>query len=1256
MNFLPLKHYHRSVFVALAIPLLVASFLCLHFYDIKMDRAITKKTTDFSALSAQLDHDMQAMDDLLNAMFIMYDKHAPQPANHAFTKNINQYEHYYYSQIAHFNGEIVGKGQFSYSEQALSRWQKVMSLAPSFNTALALLSSLHSVAYVDERGFAYLARRNNTQSYILTQVLNGDFKPLPSANKLTSSAVIKVDNNAYFAVGRQREFNSSDYIVLIYDLQATSSWLKKITSKQGEYVFINQENEIIASSQQPINQAIKLSTYWPNIKSPSQKSNARADSLFLIQPSKKNPIHLAFLADKHTLSSGIVYEVLIEFISLALFLCLMFYIFFWLSKRIFIKPMTELMRYLEHHNDDNSGYLNYQIPLNWQPWFARVKAIFAKNEHLVISLQNANQKLDDQVRQQSQKLKHSDQAKERHLALLNTVLNSVPDFIYFKNTEGIFLGCNKAFELFIGKTQGELLGQQIHNISNEYEQISLLEYQVLQHKMQIQQRIDVAERTYQLTIAPFYNEQQQLLGTMGVGRDITEQQHTLYALKESESIFRSAIEFAANGVFLLSLEYAILQVNKAARKLFSKHDKLTDTPFYALFNNTQWKKLEALLQQLLNNKKRVFHLTLAHTQLNAWLQLSMSLIWNENSQPLYYVIHIQDVTELTKAKDDAERATLAKSRFIANLSHEIRTPLNAVLGLLDMLAEHGLTQRQIQQTSQAKYAANNLLQMLNSMLDFARVESKEATLQLAPLCLVDLIDTCESLILPLCQTKQIQLKIDIDSQISPFLVGDTIRLQQVLGNLLTNAVKFTNKGSVTLKMTLQPSQGDKEQRICFQVIDTGVGIAQADQRRLFDAFTQGDESSTRLHQGVGLGLAIVKHSVALMGGEIALSSDKGHGCHFYFTLDLATDTEKSASFTDRLLLITSAKSQLLNQVITAHPFFNNQALEIVVTDPDCLQQAHTIVIDADDVPAFLTSAIKAVLHTRTTSLIVIEHSQPSQLSINDSFISQYLPRSALAQRLLSLTPEKLKKVTQYKADKPQEEIAGTLVLAIDDNPLNLDIISSILCKAEVNVVTASDAKQGVEWVNILRPDLVLMDIQMPGIDGYQATQIIRQQFDAQQLPIFALTAHCEPADIARSLNSGMNKHLTKPVVAPILLASIADLGISKPCFFDKTFALTQFNNDEKLLQSMLTKLAVLNESYSAELQKDIPTIEMVRLVHSLKGIAGNLGFNRLLLCAQHTEQLLKVGDKNANAAIKELIIQLKQVHIFIKILDVSNDK
>lgn len=160
--------------------------------------------------------------------------------NYNLTENINQYEHYYYRQFEHLNGEIAGKGQFSSSESALLQWQQVISLAPSFNTTLALLSSVHSVAYVDERGFAYLTRRDNTQNNIFIPLLNGDFKPLPSAAKLASSAVINLGNKAYFAIGRQRERNSSDYIILIYDLQAISGWLNKITSKQGEYVFINQ--------------------------------------------------------------------------------------------------------------------------------------------------------------------------------------------------------------------------------------------------------------------------------------------------------------------------------------------------------------------------------------------------------------------------------------------------------------------------------------------------------------------------------------------------------------------------------------------------------------------------------------------------------------------------------------------------------------------------------------------------------------------------------------------------------------------------------------------------------------------------------------------------------------------------------------------------------------------------------------------------------------------------------------------------------
>ena len=169
-----------------------------------------------------------------------------------------------------------------------------------------------------------------------------------------------------------------------------------------------------------------------------------------------------------------------------------------------------------------------------------------------------------------------------------------------------------------------------------------------------------------------------------------------------------------------------------------------------------------------------------------------------------------------------------------------RTPLNAVFGLLDMLIEQGLTPKQLEQTAQAKHAAHSLLLMLNRMLDFARVESVAAQLKLAPFSIVELVDICESLTAPLCENKGIELIIDIDPLTAPNLICDSIRLQQVLGNLLTNAVKFTKVGSITLKMDLLPSDTSEQQHICFKVIDTGVGIDKADQRRLFDAFTQGD--------------------------------------------------------------------------------------------------------------------------------------------------------------------------------------------------------------------------------------------------------------------------------------------------------------------------------------------------------------------------------------------------------------------------------
>ncbi|MEL0646613.1 ATP-binding protein [Pseudoalteromonas agarivorans] len=1252
MNFLPLKYYYRSLFIALLVPLIVAFLLCLHLYNIKLERAVEKRAADFANVSAQVDHGMSSINGLLSSMFSLYQRPISTEINQTLLENINQYSGYYYRHFNEQGTEIIGKGEFSLSTKALLKWHQVFSLGPSFNTTLALMQSLSAVAYVDENGFAYVSRRNKSQSLMLSEILNGKFKPQFSPNKLTSGPLVKIKDKSYFAIGRQRDIGSSDYIILIYDVQAISGWLSKVSPSKGEYVFMNQSHQIIASSKNLIEKAVQLKSYWPNLAEHSQATTVLSgDSNFFMQPMADLPIHAAYYEEKPQFVSSIKYEILLEFVFLTLFLSMMFAVFFWLSQRIFVKPMTHLMHFLESNNTQQNK-LNYKVPLSWQPWFSKVKSVLSKNEQLVDSLQNANKALDEQVQRQSEKLNRSYEAKERHLALLNTMLNSVPDLIYFKNIDGTFLGCNRAFEAYIGKDQTSLVGMRVDDFGENDQQINTLEKQVLQNRNTLEQRIDTDTKSYQLTIAPFYNEHQHLLGTMGIGRDITEQQQTLHALKASESKFRSAIEFAANCVVLLSLEHTIVQVNRATRKQFSVQHTLVGEPLKTLFDESQWQQIKEALAQLLDDKKRVHHLTLSQGKLTSWLQLSMSLVWDENRDPAYYVIHIQDVSALTKAKHDAERATLAKSRFIANLSHEIRTPLNAVLGLLDMLIEQGLTQKQLQHTDQAKNAAQSLLLMLNRMLDFARIESAQTDLKLSPFSVIELVDICESLTAPLCDGKGIEFIIDIDPLIAPDLICDSIRLQQILGNLLTNAVKFTETGSITLKMELVEGDSLEQQHICFKVIDTGMGIDEVDQRRLFDAFTQGDESSTRIHQGVGLGLAIVKHAVSLMGGEIALKSKKGYGCEFYFSISLLVDTSQNKMLPSNALAILSEQSKELEYVTNAYSELANISLDEVLKYPIKLSNTKQIIVDANDLPVLLkVEVINNALSAKEVSVIIVNHQHTLNLPTSEHLAAKHVKASALGQRLFSLSslaePKAdlntvLQNVPELKAD-----ISGLLVLAIDDNQLNLEVISSVLRQANINVVTALSASIGMELLQVLKPDLILMDVQMPHIDGCQATTLIRQQFDAKQLPIFALTAHCELADIERSLQCGMNKHLTKPVVAKVLIDAIADLNLAKPSFFERSFALAQFSSDETLLNTMIGKFANLCETQLAQISETTSKDDLVRLVHSVKGVAGNLGFKRLSHCALVCERNLKTTNEPVELTLKELIMQLEQVIVFI---------
>lgn len=1118
-------------------PLLVAFLLCLHLYKIKLERAVDKRETDFANLAAQVEHAMKGADGLIRTLFAQYEQPLSYQFEQQWLEGINQQDDYYYREIPGGGGEIVGQGKFSSTANAIAQWQQVIALGPAFNTALSLIQSLAAVAYVNEQGFVYIKRRFDGDSIMLTQVLDGHLRPMLVGNSLASSAIIEIAGKNYFSIGQAREQGSEDYIILIYDLAAVSNWLQKISPSSGEYIFLNDQQKVIASSLNEIKTAVPLVQHWPSASLADERAQG-VDNITLIQAQKQLPIYAAYFESHNKLAAPIVTDVVIELVFLSVFLMMMFATILWLNKRIFVKPMTYLMAYLEQNEAHYKARGNYQIPVNWQPWFSRIKWVLNKNQQLVDSLQQANSELDDQVKIKTRELARSYEAKERHLALLNSMLNSVPDLIYFKNIDGSFLGCNRAYEQYIGVEQGQLVGQQLCDISDDSGKLSELEQQVLTTKTKAEQRLETQLQTFQLTIAPFYNEQNQLLGSMGIGRDITAQQHALLALTASESKFRSAIEYAANGVILLSLEHTVLQLNRTARKIFDIDKAAPNLLLEQLFSQQQWQEIASILALLLTEKKKVYHLTLGQEEFNLWWQLSVSLVWDEQQAPYYYVIHIQDISALTQAKQDAERATEAKSRFIANLSHEIRTPLNGVTGLIDMVIQQGLTTQQQQHALQAKTAAQSLLTMLNRMLDFARSENNQAQLNLVNFELVALLDSCESLLIGLCQQKGLAFNIEVDPLIAPHLVGDYIRLQQVLGNLLTNAVKFTDQGTITLKITALDIT-HAQQTLCFTVKDTGVGIDKTDQSRLFDAFTQGDESLTRTHQGVGLGLAIVKHEVALMGSEINVVSEKGQGSEFFFTITFTIEQQ-------------------------ATPFKGGDKLDIAM-------------------------------------------------------------------------------------EMPSIEVAGALVLVVDDNQLNLDIISNILSQANINVMTANSAMAGIALVEQVKPDLILMDIQMPEVDGLQATALLRQQYTHQQLPIFALTAHSELADEQRSFAAGMNKHLTKPVVAATLLTAINELKINQVAFFDRSFMLAQFSGDNALLQVMLDKFAQLCASHMQQLQVSTKINDLKRLVHTIKGVSGNLGFNRLCAVAQQLEGKLRESQDVEQLELNQLLFELAQVKRYIQI-------
>ena len=509
--------------------------------------------------------------------------------------------------------------------------------------------------------------------------------------------------------------------------------------------------------------------------------------------------------------------------------------------------------------------------------------------------------------------------------------------------------------------------------------------------------------------------------------------------------------------------------------------------------------------------------------------------------------------ELEDSRDAAEAANHAKTEFLSTMSHEIRTPMNGVVGMLELLQQSSLQNDQHRFLSTAKKSANNLLQIINDILDFSKIEANQVELELIPFNMVELIEESATLLAINAHAKQIELICDIDMNLPVHVMGDPTRLRQILINLISNAIKFTEQGEVSITCRLTHVN-----QIRFEVKDTGIGIPKEIQTKLFESFTQADGSTTRRFGGTGLGLAISKNLTNLMESELKVESKEGKGSCFYFDLvvkpvepletnNLINMARSSDFLNTRILIVDDNQnnceviSTYLSSMRISHDFCTDASC--------CIEQSksalrsgkpYSLLFIDSHMPEMsgieMAEVLKSDKDLSNTPLVLLSPSNILESDVELAGFSACLDKPIRQQQLYEtlywiLNPTSVSSKKTKIALKKQSQFQGE-VLLVDDHEINRMMADATLKKMGL---TVKQAVNGADAVNIWKQgniDLILMDIQMPVMDGYTATQKIRESEEAsefhQHTPIIAMTANVSIEDKNACLASGMDGHLPKP--------------------------------------------------------------------------------------------------------------------------------